>query len=188
MKILTLLRSIRYLIALFFCSLCIENIEAQDSWPRPEEIAAADIRARVEKFELDTERSNLEINRYRHRTDHYREVYTIRENAYKRQGAFSWVITIVVIVLVLGGLYLSYLQFKAEYVSRSKIKSGDPQPSSLKISKDGLELSSSVIGLFVLAFSLLFFLTYVQHVFKIQEIENDQYLDKQIINSEKPIS
>ncbi len=38
-----------------------------------------------------------------------------------------------------------------------------------KFSKDGFEISSSVVGLIVLAFSLAFFITYVWQVYPLQK-------------------
>jgi hypothetical protein len=45
---------------------------------------------------------------------------------------------------------------------------GLPQVTQAKFSKDGFEISSSVVGLIVLAFSLAFFITYVWKVYPIQ--------------------
>lgn len=95
---------------------------------------------------------------------------------------FSTKVLMVVVLVILGfGLFVTYVQFKREYVDRATPTAGvvgEPPPStpsgSLKIGPSGLEITSQVIGLFVLAFSLGFFYLYVKEVYPMQEIALQQ--------------
>lgn len=76
-----------------------------------------------------------------------------------KQAVVDVILTILVIVIVSIGLWMSYLQIKT-----------DVSPTSLKVSKDGLEMSSSVIGLFVLLASMFFFYVYIDKVYEIRRV------------------
>lgn len=96
----------------------------------------------------------------------------------------------VVLGIVVFGLYVTYLQFTRELRKvRIRVRTGppatgqdgntppppaepvDPVASKLKIGPEGLEVTSQVIGLLVLAFSLAFFYLYVKEVYPMQEVE-----------------
>lgn len=89
---------------------------------------------------------------------------------------------LIVVSIVAFGLVITYLQFHRDYGVRRKAHTANtaspseetipPQPptsSSLKISPAGMEITSQVIGLLVLGFSLAFFYFYVKDVYPIQE-------------------
>lgn len=76
-----------------------------------------------------------------------------------KQAVVDVVLTMLVIAIVSIGLWMSYLQIKS-----------DVSPTSLKVSKEGLEMSSSVIGLFVLLSSMFFFYIYIDRVYEIRRI------------------
>jgi hypothetical protein len=97
----------------------------------------------------------------------------------------------IVLIIVLFGLFITYLQFHRDYMAEgqsvekidskkvdfntSSVTEGaevsPPKTNRLKISREGLELSSQIIGLFVLAFSLIFFYVYVKDIYPIHEQE-----------------
>ena len=94
----------------------------------------------------------------------------------------------VVMSIVAFGLLITYLQFTRDGAkalrSRSKAiaQASDGQvakdtagagetPSTVKLSAAGIEITSQVIGLLVLAFSLGFFYLYVKVVYPMQEVE-----------------
>ncbi len=85
-----------------------------------------------------------------------------------RRATFEWqytstiIIFWAVIVLIAAGLMLSFMQFRAA--------AKHPSPTSIKIGKDGFEISSAVIGLLILFFSLGFFYLYLATVYPITEI------------------
>ena len=112
-----------------------------------------------------------------------------------KQKSFEWhlvstkIIFALVIIIVGFGLFITYLQFRKDYTDESyrhlpavepKPTEGDPAaaapsvPSrsvtSMKLGPGGLELSSQIIGLAVLAFSLGFFYLYVKNVYPMTEI------------------
>ncbi|MGA2188457.1 MAG: hypothetical protein ABSH33_08005 [Steroidobacteraceae bacterium] len=113
------------------------------------------------------------------------------------ERSFNWhlfsskLIFFLVIGIVVFGLYVTYLQFNRDYRDWSVtshhprlpptagVPSDGPAAaesneiarpvSSLKISAGGLELSSQVIGLIVLALSFAFFYLYVKEVYPMVE-------------------
>ena len=83
-----------------------------------------------------------------------------------KQSVLDVILTILVLVVVFGGVYMSYMQFRAD------IKAGDTETiSTVRISKDGVELSSSVVGLFVLLASMFFFYLYLNKVYEIKYLD-----------------
>jgi uncharacterized protein YpmB len=100
----------------------------------------------------------------------------------------------VVILIVLFGLFITYRQFQRDYsdweqrqheIAKAKQKdagadavavaANSPAPSAtattLKVSAEGLEVTSQVVGLIVLALSLAFFFLYVKDVYPIREAQ-----------------
>lgn len=98
----------------------------------------------------------------------------------------------IVLLIVAFGLRITYLQFQKEYLSKTSIRGataatvgGKPAEgtpgqaagetsTTMKLSAAGLELSSQIIGLFVLGFSLAFFYLYVKEVYPVQVIDLNQ--------------
>lgn len=88
----------------------------------------------------------------------------IREDAHftftlYKQAVVDVILTILVIAIVSIGLWMSYLQIRS-----------DLSATSLKVSRDGLEMSSSVVGLFVLLASMVFFYIYIDKVYEIRRV------------------
>lgn len=85
-----------------------------------------------------------------------------------RQRVFEWqymssiIIFFVVITIVLIGLYFSWMQFHA--------KDGDVGQTNVDVSKDGIKVSSPVLGVIILLLSLAFFYLYLVHVYPISEL------------------
>src|SRR5690606_8951175 len=100
----------------------------------------------------------------------------------------------VVLVIVAFGLFITYLQFTHDRRPRRRVAlpatgggadrpasgadpgqegdatTGASPPSSLKLGPAGIEITSQVIGLLVLAFSLAFFYFYIKDVYPMQEL------------------
>jgi hypothetical protein len=97
--------------------------------------------------------------------------YQYRVDGYQhRQRVFGWqllstkIIFVMVILLVLIGVYFSWLQF------RSAMKAGHPgdaQETTFEASTSGFKVSSPVLGVIILAISLAFFYLYLVHVYPI---------------------
>jgi hypothetical protein len=117
--------------------------------------------------------------------------YQYRESGYvHRRAVFDWqlfsskIIFYLVILLVLLGVYFSWLQFMAEHRKPAKREAvevettapvdGDKPRGGLlttfKAGSGGLEVSSPVLGIVILAISLAFFYLYLTHVYPITEI------------------
>jgi hypothetical protein len=80
------------------------------------------------------------------------------------------VISVMVVVMVGFGLILSALQFYSDFRSRGK------SSVTIKIGSGTFELSSTVIGLAILAMSFWFFQTYIAKVYSVS-IFNIQPID-----------
>ena len=102
--------------------------------------------------------------------------YEYRVNGYQhRQRVFAWqllssrIIFVMVILLVLVGIYFSWMQF------RSALKGGSafgerPHDTTFEASTTGFKLSSPVLGVIILALSLAFFYLYLLYVYPITDI------------------
>lgn len=103
-----------------------------------------------------------------------REYYIyLQKGTEHRQRVFAWqhyssiVIFAVVIALVVAGVYFAAVQF--HYGLRNGI-SGGVGTTELEANKDGLKISSPVLGVIILLLSLAFFYLYLVFVYPIQEI------------------
>ena len=118
-----------------------------------------------------------------------REDYTVF--AWKnRQDAFAWqsvstkVIFGVVIIVVLAGLYLSWMQFNFAHNAPLKVTTPSTEgpaiattptnPSNgvntIEVNTSGVKITSSVIGLVILTLSIVFFFLYLKFVYLIIEL------------------
>lgn len=100
----------------------------------------------------------------------------------------------IVLLIVAFGLWITYLQFQKDDAPQpdgagasssaqsgpstqgepEQKKASDSNKTTMKLSAAGLELSSQIIGLFVLGFSLAFFYLYVKEVYPIQVLNLNQ--------------
>jgi len=132
-----------------------------------DDMGLAELEYNVETFKSSTENLHAQNEYNAARIKHQKELMAIAEKAYCTQQVITVFIFIIVTILVLGGLWLSYLQFKADITKQKTEEDGKPQ-ASFKISKDGVEFTSSVIGLIVLFMSFFFFHLYVKDVYTIK--------------------
>lgn len=120
--------------------------------------------------------------------------YVLWQRDYFRRG-WEWHLrsTQALFAIVLGivgfGLWITWQQFKRDYTGRRRVrratKAGDdeavppvpepPPPSagSIKVGPAGLELTSQIVGLLVLAMSLAFFYFYVKEVYPMREVARE---------------
>ena len=104
-----------------------------------------------------------------------------------RMRAFTWqhyssvTIFFLVILIVLFGIYLSYYQFRLgkkmilkQMEINEKLKTSDQNldilKADLEINKDGVKISTAVIGLAILIISVVFFFLYLKYVYPLHEI------------------
>lgn len=100
------------------------------------------------------------------RVEHRKKLMEVFESMYKTQRVMSVGVFLIVSALVIGGGWLSYRQFLLDAEEQRQATSrGDRPKSAIKISKEGVEFSSSVIGLIMLFMSFFFFYMYVSEVY-----------------------
>lgn len=93
-----------------------------------------------------------------------------------RKNVFAWqlfsarLIFCIVLIVVGTGIVLAILQFRAELQLVREGKSTGLSRSELEASPDGLKISSSIVGLIILALSLGFFYLYLVYVYPIEDI------------------
>jgi hypothetical protein len=110
----------------------------------------------------------------------------------------------IVLAIVAFGLWMTYLQFNRDYglqqVHRRRKEKGAavaadgagqqaapaPPVGTMKISAAGMELSSQIIGLFVLGFSLAFFYLYVKEVYPVQVLNLSESASSPAVESKTP--
>lgn len=102
-------------------------------------------------------------------TEHQYRVMEDLENKLEQQRWQTNAIAIMVFLMVVIGLLLSYLQFKRD-------DSGSRSSFSLRLGSGSLEISSSVIGLVILALSFWFFQTYIKEVYDVS-VFNMPFID-----------
>lgn len=86
-----------------------------------------------------------------------------RKAALQAQLVKDNILFFTTLIIVGFGLYLSYLQFKKS----------DQVEGTLKLGPTGIEITSSILGIFILAFSVGFFYLYLIHVFPVEEMGQD---------------
>jgi uncharacterized BrkB/YihY/UPF0761 family membrane protein len=93
-------------------------------------------------------------------TDYNAWILEHRKNIFRLSLYSSIAIFILVVVIVISGILLSYVQLKKGLASETKVSI-----------KDGtLDVSSSIVGFLILFLSLAFFYLYLREVYPIHEI------------------
>lgn len=159
--------------------------------------AAASVTARATEPATDEAARRLQAEDYASQARHLQW-----QREYERRG-WEWhllstqMLFGVVILIVFFGLYITYRQFERDYSDWERAQR--PQPpaqagaadappdaaaaappprsglaSTLKLSASGLEVTSQVVGLIVLALSLAFFFLYVKDVYPVREVQVTQ--------------
>ena len=80
-----------------------------------------------------------------------------RRNTLQLQTIKGTILFFIVLAVVGFGLYLSFLQFQKS----------DKSEATLKLGTAGIEVSSSVLGVIILTFSTAFLYLYLENVFQI---------------------
>jgi len=96
---------------------------------------------------------------YRYR----RDGYIHRERVFQWQLTSTFAIFLVVLALVAVGIYFAWIQFKSSMASGES-----PGISEMSFSKEGIKVSSSVLGVIILVISLAFFYLYLRYVYPIE--------------------
>ena len=103
-----------------------------------------------------------------------------REQVFRWQFRSSWVIFGIVNLVVLVGLYFSWLQFRiglrtgaiaaGDSLNRSGETSSQGLVTELTLSSKEIRVSSPVLGVIILVLSLAFYYLYLVYVYPIKEI------------------
>ncbi|MEL6440576.1 MAG: hypothetical protein AAFQ80_15120 [Cyanobacteria bacterium J06621_8] len=122
-------------------------------------------------FQQEAEKANTEkLQNQIYPSNQIRLIQEYNLWAFKHtKSFFSWsfissIIIFFIVHIIIGfGIYFSYIQFKNTVITQGE----EISTSSLKISKDGLEVSSSVMGIITLLISLAFFYLYIEKIYPI---------------------
>jgi hypothetical protein len=118
-----------------------------------------------------------------------REDYTVfawqnRRDAFAWQAVSTKIIFWVVILVVVAGLYLSWMQFNLAHNTPLKMTMPSTEGSvsattpadpsnginTIEVNTSGVKITSSVIGLIILTLSIVFFFLYLKFVYPIIEL------------------
>lgn len=102
------------------------------------------------------------------------ESLALRHKVFRQQFYISGVIFLLVIALVGVGVYFAFVQFE-----RGKAAGAAMDRTDLELGAGGLKISSSVLGLLVLALSMGFFFLYLKYVYPISVLTPDATAAKQ---------
>lgn len=173
----------------FFMSISINVQSAEDD----QSLTIDDLGFATLEFNIQTHKSSTALlkaqNSYTEaRVEHHKKLMGIESKTYLIQQVMSFLVFLVVTVLVFGGMWLSYLQFKGD-ITNEVPPNGEKTKATFKIGKDGIEFSSSVIGLIVLFMSFFFFHLYISEVYtikpnKVEALQFSQGADTQNPNKQ----
>lgn len=99
--------------------------------------------------------------------------FAIRRNLYMEQPYLDRVLLWTVVFITISGVILSAMQLITSYKLTVLGKLPADASSNLIIEKDKITLQSSVVGLFILTISLVFFVIFVYGVYTIKENKSD---------------
>lgn len=99
--------------------------------------------------------------------------FIIRRQRYTDQSYLDVVLLWMVVILTFSGVALSALQILISYRISKSGNAALPDTSEMSIERGKLTLRSSIVGLFTLALSLIFFIIYVYGVYTIKEGSSD---------------
>jgi hypothetical protein len=100
------------------------------------------------------------------------EDFLARQGPYKQQLYLDVILLWMVVFITISGILLSGLQLLTSY-RLALAKKPDNTKGELIVQSNRLTLRSSVVGLFILALSLLFFIIYVYGVYTIKPAKDD---------------
>jgi hypothetical protein len=123
---------------------------------------------------LDTDTSTLCLEGLKSRLKYERDFYASQSgDILFRKDAFEWqlfssrIVFALVLLVVFAGLGFSTLQFYMDFRTKT---TGPATASSLQLSKDGITVSSPVLGVIILVVSITFLYLYLQFVYPIHEL------------------
>ncbi|SJZ46052.1 hypothetical protein [Sediminibacterium ginsengisoli] len=118
---------------------------------------------------------------------YHQYMFTQRMAIHNWQLLSGKILFFIVTFIVLAGLFLSYLQFRASMgytkqrlqaakenanIAAGNLAENLPPSTKFEITKEGIKIDSAVIGLVILTISIVFFFLYLRYVFPIQTPAN----------------
>ena len=94
---------------------------------------------------------------------HVTETNRHQRDVFQWQLLSSRILFVIALVLVIAGIYFAAVQFR-----RDMREGKEGAASTLKFEKDGIEVSSSVLGVIILVISLVFFYLYLVFIYPIE--------------------
>lgn len=114
------------------------------------------------------------------RQDVYQYTFNQNKKVFQWQYISSIIIFFIVVLIVLMGLYMAYMQFRLSekmFLTPSADKTRDNanaveiMKADLELGKDGLKINTAVIGLIILSLSLAFLFLYLKYVYPISIVK-----------------
>ena len=114
------------------------------------------------------------------RQDVYQYTFNQNKKVFQWQYISSIIIFFIVVLVVLMGLYMAYMQFRLSekmFLKQSADKTKDDATAlemikaDLEVGKDGLKINTAVIGLIILSLSLAFLFLYLKYVYPISIVK-----------------
>ena len=98
--------------------------------------------------------------------DHVTETNHHQRDVFQWQLLSSRILFIIVLVLVIAGIYFAAVQFHKD------LRQGkEGAASTIRFGQDGIEVSSSVLGVIILVISLVFFYLYLVFIYPIEFVK-----------------
>jgi len=134
-------------------------------------------RYEINSLQHDIEVSNIELDYFLKKKEYKLKIMDYNEGTYKLQYALTIAISVLIFMLVLSGIYLAYIQVEKDV-------SGKENTTGIKVSKFGVEIGSSAIGLFILFMSFMFFYLYLKNIYVFKYVESPKSSMISIENNE----
>ena len=117
------------------------------------------------------------VNYYHRYLTYQSEVIDHRSKTYNWQLLSSKITFFLVVFIVLSGLVFSAMQFYVTVQSAQRLKAPLVlNDSNIKVSGEGIEITSSILGVIILGLSIVFFFLYIKYVYPIKEEANIKLL------------
>jgi hypothetical protein len=148
-------------------TVCPDLLLAQANTPRTQPIDFAGARIEATRDSTSVAAISAGVSESEARMARAQADYVVWSLEYRR-ASFNWqywstiVIFVCIMTIIGSGLYFSYMQFRSARHAQTQ--------TSIKLGRDGLEISSPVIGLLILVISMGFFYLYLANVYPITEV------------------
>jgi hypothetical protein len=123
--------------------------------------------AEIRTTQLESERERLFVERERALLTDWQAHREHRLHALWGQYWLTWILLVIGVVVVVSGLVMSWMHMMHGF------RGGVAAENALEAGKDGVKLSSPVIGLFVFGASIWFFNIYIDKVYQLSVLPSE---------------